>query len=315
MIARLQRRLSGPTALAPFNFRRMYAEGGAMTQISRPFQIALAAMVLFAAVWFVALRGHSSGGESSSSPASSSAPPASPAPASASSSGSASSGSGSSGSSGGTPSSGSTYHGSAPGVAGLTRAIAKARGAVAQSQKEAAAQSGAKHASSSPSSASTHASKAGSHAGSAAGATPAAPSGGAKGSSGKAAPSTGAPSQTADVPAKQAVVQSELKRGQTVIILFWNPKGSDDVAVHGELRALQIIGKRLQPEDRKLAVHYAHAGEVGQFGSITHSLQVFQTPTTLVIGPSGEANTLTGLVDVYTIQQAIREARHPSRHP
>jgi hypothetical protein len=31
-----------------------------MTQISRPFQIALAAIVVIALVWFVALRGHSS---------------------------------------------------------------------------------------------------------------------------------------------------------------------------------------------------------------------------------------------------------------
>jgi hypothetical protein len=283
-----------------------------MTQISRPLQIALAAIVLFAAVWFVALRGHSSGGESSPAPASSSAQPASPGPASPSSSGAGSSGSsGSSGSAGSSPSSGSTYHGSAPGVAGLTRAIAKARGAVAQSQKQAAAQSGAKH----PSSSSTHAATAGSHAGSSAGAKAAAPSGGAKGSSGKAAPSASSTTQTADVPAKQAIVQSELKHGRTVVILFWNPKGSDDVAVHVELRLLQIVGKRLLPEDRKLAVHYAHAGEVGQFGSITHSLQVLQTPTTLVISPRGDAKTLTGLVDAYTIQQAIREARHPSRHP
>ena len=36
-----------------------------MTQISRPFQIALAALVLIVAVWFVALRGHSSSGSSS----------------------------------------------------------------------------------------------------------------------------------------------------------------------------------------------------------------------------------------------------------
>jgi hypothetical protein len=217
-----------------------------------------------------------------------------------------------SGSSGSSPSSGSTYHGSAPGVAGLTRAIAKARGAVAQSQKQAAAQSGSKHASPGPS---THASKTGSHAGSSTAAKTAAPSGAAKGSSGASAPGAGSPSQTPGVPAKQAIVQSELAHGQTVIVLFWNPKGSDDVAVHVELRLLQIVGKRLLPEDRKLAVHYAHAGEVGQFGSITHSLQVLQTPTTLVISPSGDAKTLTGLVDAYTIQQAIREARHPSRHP
>src|SRR6476646_1278256 len=98
-----------------------------MTQISRPFQIALAAMVLLAAVWFVALRGHSGGSESSGSSASSaSAPPAAPAKTPAKSAGS-----------GGAPRGGSVYHGPAPGLEGLTRAITKAQGAVALSQRNA----------------------------------------------------------------------------------------------------------------------------------------------------------------------------------
>ncbi len=92
-----------------------------MTHISRPFQIALAALVLFIAVWFIALRGHSSSSSSSApAPASSPSSQAQSAPG------------------GGTPASkGGVYHGSAPGVEGLSRAIQKARGAVAQSQQNA----------------------------------------------------------------------------------------------------------------------------------------------------------------------------------
>src|SRR2546421_5070815 len=86
----------------------------AMAQLSRPYQVALAAIVLLAAVWLLALRGHSSGGgESTSTPApkpSTSTRPGAPY----------------------TP-----YKGSAPGVAGLTRAIQKAHGAVAQSERNA----------------------------------------------------------------------------------------------------------------------------------------------------------------------------------
>src|ERR1700730_13369526 len=84
---------------------------GLMAQISRPFQIAFVAIALFAAVWLLALRGHSTGGSGSGSSAPSSSPsPAAPSP---------------------------VYHGSAPGVEGLSRAVAKARGAVTTSQQNA----------------------------------------------------------------------------------------------------------------------------------------------------------------------------------
>src|ERR1700693_3649474 len=97
-----------------------------MTHISRPFQIALLAMGLFAAVWFVALRGQSgSTGGSGSTPASSTPAQAGKPPAPGGSApGSAAAP---------TP----IYHGAAPGVEGLTRAIAKAHEAVATSQQNA----------------------------------------------------------------------------------------------------------------------------------------------------------------------------------
>ena len=44
-----------------------------MAQLSRPFQIALGAVVLFAVVWFVALNGH--GSSSSSTPVASTPAP------------------------------------------------------------------------------------------------------------------------------------------------------------------------------------------------------------------------------------------------
>ena len=88
-----------------------------MAQLSRPFQIALAAMGVLVAVWFVALRGHSSSSSGSggtpqahSQPAPAAAKPGAASP---------------------------IYHGSAPGVEGLTRAIAKAHGAVALSERNA----------------------------------------------------------------------------------------------------------------------------------------------------------------------------------
>ena len=78
-----------------------------MSQVSRPMQIALVATMLFAAVWFVALRPKSSSGEQAAAPA-----PAQSAPAS--------------------------DGGAAPGTAGLKGAIDQAHGAVATANGDAA---------------------------------------------------------------------------------------------------------------------------------------------------------------------------------
>jgi len=280
-----------------------------MTQISRPFQIALAALVLFVAVWFVALRGHSSGGESSSS---------SSAPATGSSSSSAQSSAGPTAPGGGTPASqGGVYHGSAPGVEGLSRAIQKARGAVAQSQQSAkqlqqqsaqasdetqGAQSTSGHAQDGQSQ------SGGKHTGRQGQGSKHAQS---QSSSAQSAPAAGSTGTASRVPAMQAAVESELKTNRTVIVLFWNPKGSVDVTVRHQLSLLQGFLKQTAtlPRNRNVAVHYSLAAEVGRYGTITRSLQVYETPTMLVIAPHGSTKTLTGLVDAYTIRQAIQEAR------
>lgn len=279
-----------------------------MTQISRPFQIALAAVFLLAAVWFFALRGHSPSGESSSS-------------SSASASGSAASSSAPAASSsapgGGTKASEAhAAHSSAPGVEGLTRAIDKARGAVKRSEQNAQqlAQKSAQASSSTPAEASGSAGVA-SSAQAQLSAAASQPTSAAKAkaspktrSATKPRPGTSAQKLTA-APSMQAVVEGELKQGRTAIVLFWNPHGSVDVAVRGQLAQLQRT-HGAGAQGKPLAVHYSSAGEVGLYGTITRSLQVFQTPTMLVISPSGKTKTLTGLADSYAIEQAIREARH-----
>ncbi len=260
-----------------------------MTQISRPFQIALVAFALFVAVWFVALRGHSTsstGGAGSS--ASGSSAPATPSAAAQAKSAAAP-----------TP----IYHGPAPGVQGLTRAVNKAHGAVAQSQSDA---KHFEHAEAASTTASTTAS----------GTTTSTVT--VKRSTSptvhhttvvhrttitKHSSSTGKPAAT--TPRMQATVEHELQQGKTVLVLFWNPHGSDDVAVHKELPAVQhALGG-------KVAVHYASASQVGAFGSITHAVQVYQTPTLLIVNRHGQTTTLTGLTDAFSIEQAVSESRHP----
>jgi hypothetical protein len=277
-----------------------------LKQISRPFQIALVAVVVLFALWLIVLRHASS---ESTSPSASSTSPATSAQPTPSSSSSASSGS--SGSAGSSASGSSTYHGSAPGVAGLTRAIAKARGAVAQSQQNAQRlQSKEKQASSASSAAQATAAKPASttSAKSVAAATPAPAKAKAK-----AAPQSAAkPSSTAagssarvkaGIPALQSQVEAQLKHGQLVAILLWNPQGSVDKVVRRNLQAAK------QSFAGKLALHVATSGQVGSFGTFTRAVQVYSTPTILLINPKGATSSVTGLTDSFAIDQAIREAK------
>lgn len=258
-----------------------------MTHVSRPFQVGLAAVAVLVAVWLVALRGHSSPSGSTPSAAQQQAPQSSePAPTSS-----------------------SPYTGSAPGIAGLTRAIEKARGAVAssergahqlQQQSDQASGSVAATAPSRPS-----------------GATAPAPSAAGTSSASKAATShvsatkTHAPAATHRgrlpvsrvTPPLQPRVEAQLKAGKIVAILFWNPHAEVDQVVRSELLAAQ------RALHGQVAVELAAASQVGALGSFTRAVQVLQTPTILLVNPHGQTSSLTGLTDSFSLQQAIREVR------
>lgn len=249
-----------------------------MTQLSRPYQIALAALALLMLVWFAALHGRrpSSGGGSGSSPAASSAP-ATPSAAAQAKAAAAPT---------------HIYHGVAPGVGGLTRAIDKAHGAVAQSQQEAhRVETSEPSAASAPPAQASHTATS----------TPAHPATVTPVHAHAAPPAV---KHAATKASMQAPVEHELQQGKTVLILFWNPHGSDDVAVHNALPAVQhALGGRI-------AVHYASAGQVGAFGTVTHAVQVTQTPTLLIVNPHGRTTVITGLNDAFAIRQAVAESRH-----
>ena len=280
-----------------------------MAQLSRPYQIALGVLVLFAAVWAVALRGHSSSPTSSTPVA---AAPAQTTPATTKPA---------------TPAKGSgssIYHGSAPGVQGLTRAIAKAHGAVATSEqnaKQLAERSAQASNANSPGTGTSTASTSSSAAPSAATAAPKVTHTAVK------QPAAKPKSATASTTARQVLVEKALHQGKVAVILFWNPKGFDDMVVHTEVRLLDAIHNKVKAVDgeakvrreiklsglefqKPIATFDAKASEVAAFGSITRGVQVYGTPTILVVDKSGKTTVLTGLSDVYSIEQAIDEARH-----
>jgi hypothetical protein len=249
-----------------------------MTQISRPFQIALAVLVLFIAVWFLALRGHSSGGSGSGSSAAAVA-----APASASSSAAATSpATAAKGASGiGSKAAHKAHHAAVTGEPSLKHTIDKAQGAVKnhsphKAQSTTAAKSSPKVVAKAKTTAAPKAAK--SHA---------------------AAP-TKASSASANT---QQAVEAQLKQGKVVAVLFWSPRGTVDGVVRHELQAVS------HSSHGRVAVHIAGADEIGAFGSFTRAVQVYSTPTILLINAKGKTSSVSGLTDTFGIEQAVREVK------
>jgi hypothetical protein len=262
-----------------------------MSQISRPFQIALLAVAVLAAAWLFVFQPHASNTASSSS---SSAVVSSPTPSASTSAA-------------GSPS--SIYHGSAPGVEGLTRAIAHAHGAVAKSQQNAARLQKASEQASGQT-ASTPASATPAHtvssSATSAGATKAARTTKTATTPVSKVHHTATTPQAArkvsGVPAGQRAVEAQLAHGKIAVVLLWNRAGVEDAVVRSEL-------KRLARGDHQIAINVALAGQAATFGTITRGVQVYGTPTLLIIDKQGKTIVLSGLQDTFSIRQAIQEAR------
>jgi len=283
---------------------------GGMDQISRPFQIALVAVCLFAGVWFFALRGHSSStsGSVATTAATASAPATSTPAASATSTAAVTA------KAKAEAKSGHIYHGPVPGLEGLTRDIARAHGAVAATGE-------------SPSTPSTTASSHSSSSSTATAHDPAKTSAPAASTPTVKSQPIKAKSGAGRSPARQVLVEDALHEGKIAVILFWNSKGVDDTIVNGELRLLEAVHHliKAQPRtaqlrnalkasglelDKSFAAFVSTAGQVASYGSITRGVQVYGTPTVLIVNKSGKTTVLTGLQDAFSIEQAIDEARN-----
>lgn len=308
---------------------------GGMAQISRPFQIALVAVCLFAGVWFFALQGHStstSGSGSSAPAATAGTPSASKSPNTAASRSQSSAATVARAKA--AAKSGHVYHGPVPGLEGLTRDIARAHGAVAATGASPSGSASAGHtgpsttATTTAGSATTGATH--SHA-----ATPAAAA-----TSTAAAPSTPtvthttvkvqpikAKSGAGRIPARQVLVEHALHEGKVAVILFWNPKSANDAIVNYELKLLETIHHLIRPLPRtaklrselkasglelekSFAAFVSTANQVASYGTITRGVQVEATPTIFIVNKQGHTTVLTGLQDALSIEQAIDETRN-----
>jgi cytoskeletal protein RodZ len=258
---------------------------GEMDQLSRPFQIALVVVCLFAGVWFFALRGHSTSTTSSSSaPAATASAPAASKPASSAAASSSSTASVTARAKA-EAKTGHIYHGPVPGLEGLTRDIARAHGAVAAIGATPSTPA-ATHSSSSATATAHHPAKT---------SAPAASNSTVKSQPIKAKSGAGS------TPSRQVLVEDALHEGKIAVILFWNPKGTDDTVVNDQMKLLKA---------KRFAAFVSTASQVASYGSITRGVQVYGTPSVLIVNTRGQTTVLTGVQDAFSIEQAIDEARN-----
>jgi hypothetical protein len=273
-----------------------------MAQLSRPFQIALVGVCLLAAVWFFALQGRSTstGGSGSAPAVTTSTPPVAKATGTGATHSAATAAVVARAKA--EAKTGHIYHGPVPGLEGLTRDIARAHGAVAAiGASPSGPASKGEHPASSATATVQHPA---SRSASAATGTTATPTHTKTPAKTKAPPSTAHKTASASATANlsgQHAVEADLAKGDVVVLLFWNPSGTDDISVHHAVQAVKSINH--------VAVLEASANQVASFGSITRGVQVDTTPTLLIVDKQGHALVLTGVQDAFAIKQAIDEAR------
>ncbi|HEV3033863.1 MAG TPA: hypothetical protein VGX72_03645 [Solirubrobacteraceae bacterium] len=281
-----------------------------MAQLSRPFQIALVGVCLFAGVWFFALQGRStstSTGGSASAPAVTASAPSVSKPTTSTSEAAVVARAKVA------ATTGHIYHGPVPGLEGLTRDIARAHRAVAAvGASPSAPTSSATHTTSSTTATAQHPAST---------STAVAPRTTVKHQPIKAKSGAGR------TPARQVLVEHALHEGKIAVILFWNPKGTDDAIVSSELKLLEAVHHLIRPLahtpqlrralkasglelEKRFAAFFSPSSQVASYGSITRGVQVYMTPTLLVINKRGQTTALTGLQDAFSIEQAIDEARN-----
>jgi hypothetical protein len=247
-----------------------------MDQVSRPMQIALIAVVLFAAVYFVALKPKSSSG-GGGAPAATAQP-------------------------GGTST--SSASGSAPGVNGLTSAINKAHGAVATS--EANSQKLSTQSAGASGTATTPAATTPSTTSTPTATTPVGKSTGTTNIHAKRAAKHGAGQITAShaIPkAGPGRATAALAGHRVLAVLFYNPSAADDRSV---LKAF----KHLNTHKGKVVLVRAPIARLSAYKSVTAKVAVTGSPTFIVFDQKGHTRSFVGFVDPAELANHVADALH-----
>lgn len=103
---------------------------------------------------------------------------------------------------------------------------------------------------------------------------------------------------TKDLPAS---VATALDKNKVVLLLFYSPTSADDAAVRGELR-------QVKRRNGKVFVTSAPISQLARYAAITRGVEILQSPTIIVVGPTQKASTITGYTDATEIDQVVSDA-------
>lgn len=97
-------------------------------------------------------------------------------------------------------------------------------------------------------------------------------------------------------------IGKHLQAGRAVVVLVWSPKGGED----------RVLYKRVKNQvDRRkgrVRIYFVPASQVGVYEGLLGSLNLGQTPSTIVIAPNNEAKVLGGLVSTARIDRLTSAA-------
>jgi hypothetical protein len=96
-------------------------------------------------------------------------------------------------------------------------------------------------------------------------------------------------------------VKTALDKNKVVVLLIWNPEGSEDKDVKESVDGLSRHGG-------KVAVFTDKPENIAKYTSITGVTQVAQTPALLVVNKDEVARKATGYLDDVTVEQYVVDA-------
>jgi hypothetical protein len=100
-----------------------------------------------------------------------------------------------------------------------------------------------------------------------------------------------------------APVQRALDKHRVLVLLFWNPRGTDDRSVKSAVDGISRRGG-------KVAVFTDKPENLARYTKITSAVDVTQSPTLIVVNRKGESRKATGYLDPVTADQYVVDALH-----
>ncbi len=97
-------------------------------------------------------------------------------------------------------------------------------------------------------------------------------------------------------------IQRDLKARRAAVVLVWSPSGKEDKVLHTRIK--NDISRR----GGKVRPYFINVSDVGRYDGLLAGLALAQTPSTVVIAPNNEAKVLGGLTSTERIDRLTSAA-------